>query len=95
MRFAFLAAAVRGRPGPRRPAGLDRRRPGRPQIAPAHYGSFGLDLTTEDRSVSPGDDFYRYAEGGWLARAVIPADQTSTGRRLRRAQPRPGGSARR
>jgi putative endopeptidase len=49
------------------------------EIAPAHYGSFGLDLTTEDRAISPGADFYRYAEGGWLAHAVIPADQTSTG----------------
>ena len=26
-----------------------------------------------DRSVEPGDDFYRYANGGWLGRVSIPA----------------------
>jgi putative endopeptidase len=30
-----------------------------------------------DRSVKPGDDFYRYANGGWLRTAVIPAGQSS------------------
>jgi len=28
-----------------------------------------------DLSVKPGDDFYRYANGGWLARVAIPADR--------------------
>jgi putative endopeptidase len=43
------------------------------------FGSFGLDLTTHDLSVKPGDDFYRYAEGHWLSSAQIPADRTSWG----------------
>ena len=30
-----------------------------------------------DSSVKPGDDFYRYANGGWLAKSVLPAVQTS------------------
>jgi putative endopeptidase len=30
-----------------------------------------------DRSVRPGDDFYRYANGGWIRRAAIPAGQAS------------------
>ena len=30
-----------------------------------------------DRSIKPGDDFYRYANGGWLKTAAIPAGQTS------------------
>src|SRR4051812_40561327 len=30
-----------------------------------------------DRSVKPGDDFYRYANGGWLRTATIPAGQSS------------------
>jgi len=49
--------------------------------APAivHYGTWGVDLTTEDKSVAPGDNFFLYGEGGWLAKAVIPPDQTSTG----------------
>src|SRR5215210_4955681 len=31
-------------------------------------------LADMDLSVDPGADFYRYANGGWLDRAVIPAD---------------------
>ena len=30
-----------------------------------------------DRSVKPGDDFYRYANGGWLAQVAIPAGRQS------------------
>ena len=79
MRFAFLAAASAAALALAAQPGSTADAPPSAQIAPAHYGSFGLDLTTEDHSVPPGDDFYRYAEGGWLAHAVIPADQTSTG----------------
>ena len=32
-----------------------------------------------DRSLKPGNDFYRYANGGWLARVAIPAGQSSYG----------------
>ena len=34
-----------------------------------------------DRSVKPGDDFYRYANGGWLKVTAIPAGQPSYGTR--------------
>jgi putative endopeptidase len=30
-----------------------------------------------DRSIRPGDDYYRYANGGWLRTAAIPAGQPS------------------
>jgi putative endopeptidase len=30
-----------------------------------------------DHSIKPGNDFYRYANGGWLRSAVIPAGQSS------------------
>lgn len=30
-----------------------------------------------DRSIKPGDDFYRYANGHWLKTAAIPASQSS------------------
>jgi putative endopeptidase len=30
-----------------------------------------------DRSIKPGDDFYRYANGGWLAAATIPSGRSS------------------
>jgi putative endopeptidase len=33
-----------------------------------------LDLASIESSVSPGDDFYRYANGGWLARNPIPPE---------------------
>ena len=32
-----------------------------------------------DRSVKPGDDFYRFANGGWLKAVAIPAGQPSYG----------------
>jgi predicted metalloendopeptidase len=43
------------------------------------FGSFGLDLSTEDTSVKPGDDFHRYVEGHWLESAKIPSDRTRWG----------------
>jgi putative endopeptidase len=43
------------------------------------FGAFGLDLTAQDKSVKPGDDFFRYAEGHWLVTAKIPPDRTSWG----------------
>src|SRR5215475_214051 len=30
-----------------------------------------------DRSIHPGDDFYRYSNGGWMKTATIPAGQTT------------------
>jgi putative endopeptidase len=42
-----------------------------PQIPP-----FGIDLTAMDTSVKPGDDFYRYVNGRWLATERIPADRS-------------------
>ncbi len=43
------------------------------------FGRFGLDLLSIDRSIRPGDDFYRYAEGRWLESAKIPPDRKSWG----------------
>ena len=37
----------------------------------------GLDLGAMNTSVKPCDDFYQYANGHWLANAVIPADYAS------------------
>jgi len=39
------------------------------------YPPAGLDMSATDSSVRPGDDFYQYANGAWLARMTIPADR--------------------
>lgn len=39
----------------------------------------GIQAANMDRSVRPGDDFYRYANGGWLQRTEIPPDRASVG----------------
>jgi putative endopeptidase len=43
------------------------------------YGDWGVDLTAGDKSVAPGADFDKYANGAWAARTEIPADQGSAG----------------
>jgi putative endopeptidase len=39
----------------------------------------GVDLVGMDKSVKPGDDFFAYANGGWLKGAEIPADRSTWG----------------
>jgi hypothetical protein len=36
-----------------------------------------IDFTGMDRSVRPGDDFFRYANGQWFANMAIPADHVN------------------
>ncbi|MBO9714039.1 M13 family metallopeptidase [Sphingomonas sp.] len=45
----------------------------------ARYGAFGIDLTSQDMSVKPGDDFWTFANGGWAAKTQIAADRASAG----------------
>ncbi|MCU0621417.1 MAG: M13 family metallopeptidase [Gemmatimonadales bacterium] len=45
----------------------------------AAVAQHGLDLAGRDTTVRPGDDFFRYANGTWLARTTIPADRSSYG----------------
>jgi putative endopeptidase len=47
--------------------------------APAAIGAWGVDLTARDLNVKPGDDFFRYANGSWMANTQIPADRTRWG----------------
>jgi putative endopeptidase len=45
------------------------------------YPPFGYDLTAFDRSMRPGDDFFQFANGAYLARTQIPADRPIASRR--------------
>ncbi len=40
-------------------------------------GNHGIVVANMDRSVKPGDDFYRYANGGWIKRTQLPLDSGS------------------
>ena len=42
-------------------------------------GKWGVDLTSLDKAVKPGDNFFLYVNGGWLKTAEIPADRSPTG----------------
>src|SRR4051812_20094380 len=42
---------------------------GVPAVA-ASLGAWGVELGDQDRSVRPGDDFFRYQNGAWVARAA-------------------------
>ncbi|MBV8976193.1 MAG: M13 family metallopeptidase [Alphaproteobacteria bacterium] len=43
------------------------------------YGTWGFDIAAMDRSVRPGDNFFKFANGNWYKTAVIPPDRASTG----------------
>jgi putative endopeptidase len=45
----------------------------------AAIGDFGLDLSTRNLAVKPGDDFFGYANGRWYDGFVIPTDKSSFG----------------
>ena len=47
--------------------------------AKAELGAWGFDTSGVDRAEQPGDSFFKYANGAWLARTEIPADKTSIG----------------
>jgi len=42
-------------------------------------GKWGVDLTSLDRSLKPGDNFFLYVNGGWLKTATIPPDRAQMG----------------
>ncbi|HEY1753007.1 MAG TPA: M13-type metalloendopeptidase [Caulobacteraceae bacterium] len=43
------------------------------------YGDWGFDAPGMDRSATPGDDFFKYANGGWDTRTAIPPDKAGYG----------------
>ena len=46
---------------------------------PAPADASGIDAAGMDRAVKPGDDFFRYANGGWIKSTEIPADRSGWG----------------
>ncbi len=50
-----------------------------PEAPKPKIGMWGFDLTSMDKSVKPGDDFFRYANGHWLDTYEIPADRSRYG----------------
>ena len=42
---------------------------------PQTVGASGIDLKSMDRSISPGNDFFRYVNGTWLRDTPIPSDR--------------------
>jgi endothelin-converting enzyme/putative endopeptidase len=41
--------------------------------------TIGINVAAMDKSVTPGDDFYAYANGRWMSSTEIPADRSSIG----------------
>ena len=72
--FSLVSSEVRAADAPAAPAGK-----AAPAAAAQRYGTWGIDLAGMDRTVKPGDDFFRYVNGKWAATTQIPADRTSYG----------------
>jgi putative endopeptidase len=53
--------------------------PEAPSAPKPQYGTFGFDSAGMDTSITPGDDFYQYADGTWLKNTPIPADKSNYG----------------
>ena len=52
---------------------------GNAQLPASNESSKPIDLQNFDTTVKPTDDFYQYANGGWIARNPIPSDQSRWG----------------
>src|SRR5687767_5415927 len=72
----FGAMQLSGRPDGAPTTAVDGEAPA-PQKAA--LGTWGFDMEGMDKAVRPGQDFFRYANGVWFDKAVIPDDRASTG----------------
>jgi putative endopeptidase len=48
-------------------------------LSAPRFGTWGLELSGRDADVAPGDDFFRYANGTYLAKTEIPSDRVRFG----------------
>jgi putative endopeptidase len=53
-------------------AGAGQAQPAKPQ-----YGTYGFDAAGMDTAVAPGDDFFSFANGGWVKATPMPDDKAS------------------
>jgi len=49
------------------------------QVKTAELGTFGIEIANMDKSVKPGDDFFKYVNGTWLKNTEIPDDKSNFG----------------
>jgi putative endopeptidase len=85
--LGLLAGCAGSAPAEKAPAAPLQTQAAAPAAAPAPapaapkptYGTFGFDTAGMDRSVKPGDSFYRFANGTWDRNTEIPPDRSSYG----------------
>lgn len=53
--------------------------PDKAPAASAPPAARGIDISAIDRSIEPGNDFYAFVNGAWIARTEIPADRSTWG----------------
>jgi putative endopeptidase len=75
--LSFFLSACDNTPGPSQTS-METASPEVAQSAPV-YGAWGVDLGARDESVNPGDDFFQYANGNWLATHEIPEERVTYG----------------
>lgn len=80
----LLAACAPKTPAPEAPAPPAAAETAAPErvlktVSPDVWGDFGLNLTTGNPDIHPGDDFFMHASGGWYAGFEIPADRARYG----------------
>tara|TARA_B110000858_G_scaffold89711_2_gene103745 strand:+ start:8780 stop:10888 length:2109 start_codon:yes stop_codon:yes gene_type:complete len=49
------------------------------EVLTPELGNFGIDLSHQDPSTRPGDDFFRFTNGHWLDTYELPADRSNYG----------------
>ncbi len=73
--FCLVACSKHDQPPPPKPAP----EPAKPVVAQPAAAKQPIDVDGMDRSVKPGDDFFKLANGNWLAKTAIPDDRASFG----------------
>ncbi len=54
----------------------------KPGVEAMQGTGLGIAPASMDKAIKPGNDFYAYANGGWMKAAEIPADRSSVGSHL-------------